>query len=332
MNPHRPLGILAWAGLLLLLLAVSSLAALCLGSTVIAPGQVLAALAGHAQSQIVGALVVDLRLPRLFLAILAGATLSVGGLVFQALLRNPLAEPYVLGVSGGAAMGGIGALLLGFGGMAFRLPASFCGGILTLLAVLAVGKRLRASGKNTLLLAGVILNAFCGAVILFFISMTPQHALASVIYWLMGGLSYNAPVEALALAGAVLPCLTVVALLAHRMNVLQLGEDTAQTMGVRVAVVRNALLWVTTIMVSATVATCGPLGFIGLVVPHALRSLFGADHRILVPACALGGGAYLALCDALARTLPATGELPVGVVTAMIGAPIFIALLTRRAS
>jgi iron complex transport system permease protein len=332
MNSHRTWRILAWAGLLLLLLAASSLTALCLGSTLISPAQVLAALGGHAHGSITGALVVDLRLPRLFLAILAGAALSVGGLVFQALLRNPLAEPYVLGVSGGAAIGGIGALLLGFGGMALRLPASFCGGILTLLAVLAVGKRLRASGRNTLLLAGVILNAFCGALILFLISMTPQHALASVVYWLMGGLSYNAPVDALALAGATLPCMAVVALLAHRMNVLQLGEDTAQTMGVRVAAVRHALLWATTIMVSATVAICGPLGFIGLVVPHALRSLFGADHRILVPACALGGGAYLALCDALARTLPATGELPVGVVTAMIGAPIFIALLTRRAS
>ncbi|MGE4265422.1 MAG: FecCD family ABC transporter permease [Desulfovibrio sp.] len=310
-------------------LALCCLAALCLGSTTLTPAEVLHALWGGADPM-TQALVRSLRLPRLLLALAAGASLSAGGLVFQALLRNPLAEPYIMGVSGGAAIGTIAALVLGLGSLALRLPAAFAGGLATLTIVLALGRSLRTSGRDTLLLAGVMVNAFCGAVILFLVSLSPHHLIASVVFWLMGDLGSHAPADALLLACAVLPCLAVVLVLAHGMNVLQLGEETASTMGLPVGAVRNALLWSTTVMVSATVAVCGPLGFIGLVTPHALRRLIGADHRLLVPACVLGGGAYLALCDALARALPASGELPVGVVTAMLGAPAFVALLAGR--
>jgi len=310
-------------------LLLCCLAALCLGSATLGPAEVLRALSG-AGDPLAVALVRSLRLPRLLLALAAGASLSVGGLVFQALLRNPLAEPYILGVSGGAAIGAIAALVLGLGSLALRLPAAFAGGLATLGVVLAVGRTLRASGRDTLLLAGVMVNAFCGAVILFLVSLSPNHMLASVVFWLMGDLGSHAPADALLLAAAVLPCLAVVLALAHGMNVLQLGEETAATMGLPVGAVRTALLWTTTVMVSATVAVCGPLGFIGLVTPHALRRVFGADHRLLAPACILGGGAYLALCDALARALPASGELPVGVVTAMLGAPAFVVLLAGR--
>jgi iron complex transport system permease protein len=310
-------------------LLLCCLAALCLGAATLGPPEVLRALSGQGDPLAV-ALVRSLRLPRLLLALAAGASLSVGGLVFQVLLRNPLAEPYILGVSGGAAIGAIAALVLGLGSLALRLPAAFAGGLATLGVVLAVGRALRAAGRDTLLLAGVMVNAFCGATILFLMSLSPNHMLASVVFWLMGDLGSHAPADALLLAAAVLPCLAVVLALAHGLNVLQLGEETAATMGLPVGTVRTALLWATTVMVSATVAVCGPLGFIGLVTPHALRRVFGADHRLLTPACILGGGAYLALCDALARALPASGELPVGVVTAMLGAPAFVVLLAGR--
>lgn len=330
--------ILAACVVLGLALGVLALAALCCGSTLLTPAELWAVATGRAHSPVAAAVLLDLRLPRVAVAILAGGALSVGGLVFQAILRNPLAEPYILGVSGGAAIGGIGGLLAGSAGLsggallAGLMPASFAGGIATLLLVLWVGNRLRSGGANALLLAGVMVNAFCGAVILFLMTLVPHGSLGSVVYWLMGGLSYTEPVGVLALGLVLAPCLAGIMLLAHPMNLLQLGAGLARTTGVRVVLVRRVLLWLTTIMVSACVAVCGPLGFIGLVVPHALRRVLGADHRVLVPACALAGGGFLLFCDLLARTLPATGELPVGVMTALIGAPTFIVLLVRRSA
>jgi len=270
-----------------------------------------------------------IRLPRVLLAMLVGSTLSLGGLVFQALLRNPLAEPYILGVSGGSAVGAIAGILLGlslFPGVAFL---AFAGSMATLFLVLAIASFRAAMKKDTLILAGVMVNAFCSSVIMFLISLTQDSRLHNILFWMMGDLSISDTNRTLFLLSALLPCFVCLFLLARPMNILLMGEEMAANMGINVRAVSVVLLLVTSFMVSAVVCHAGLLGFVGLVVPHLLRLMLGPDHRVLVPACILGGATYLVLCDLLARSLPAAGEMPVGVITAMVGAPLFIILLQR---
>lgn len=265
----------------------------------------------------------------MILAALVGATLSLGGLVFQVLLRNPLAEPYILGVSGGSAVGAIIGILMGlsrFPGVGFT---AFAGSLATLLLIVLMSSGQSILKKDSLLLSGVMINAFCSAIIMFLISMTQDARLHNIIFWLMGDLSMSDTRQVVILAATLLPCFLLLFLLSHSMNLLLMGQEMAQTMGVNIKLVTMTLLVVTSFMVSATVSHCGLLGFVGLVIPHGLRLVLGPDHRVLVPSCVLGGGAYMILCDLLARVLPEQGEIPVGVITAMIGAPIFIFLLKR---
>ncbi len=270
-----------------------------------------------------------IRLPRVFLAALVGATLSLGGLVFQALLRNPLAEPYILGISGGSAIGAIIGILMGLSRFPGVSLMAFSGSIATLLLLLVMTSGQTILRKDALLLSGVMVNAFCSAIIMFLVSMTQDARLHNIIFWLMGDLSLVGMRQVGTLAGMLIPCFILLFWLSHKMNLLQLGKDMAQSMGVNVRVVNLVLLVVTSFMVSATVSHCGLIGFVGLVMPHLLRLALGPDHRILVPACILGGGAYMVVCDLLARILPQQGEMPAGVITAMIGAPLFIYLLKR---
>ena len=270
-----------------------------------------------------------IRLPRVLLATIVGATLSLGGLVFQALLRNPLAEPFILGISGGSAIGAIIGILLGlsrFPGICFT---SFLGslGTLALILVMSTGKSILR--KDALLLSGVMVNAFCSAIIMFLISITQDARLHNILFWLMGDLS-TSDLPQVAILGAILmPCFIMVFVFSHAMNLLTMGKDMAQTMGINIKAVILTLLIVTSFMVSATVSFSGLVGFVGLVIPHLLRLVLGPDHRFLVPACLFGGAAYLVFCDLLARTLPQQGEMPVGVITALIGAPLFIILLKK---
>ncbi len=275
------------------------------------------------------AIIWKIRLPRVFMAIIAGATLSLGGLVFQALLRNPLAEPYILGVSGGSAIGAIIGILMGFARFPGITLMAFAGSTGTLVLVLAISGGRSLVDRDSLLLSGVMINAFCSAVIMFLVSITQDARLHSIMFWLMGDLSLAGIREAGVLAGMVLPCLVLTFLLSNRMNLLLLGRETAQTMGVNIRLVVIALLVSTSFMVSVTVSYCGLFGFVGLVIPHLLRLVVGPDHRVLVPASILGGGAFMVVCDILARTLPDQGEMPVGVITALVGAPLFIYLLKR---
>jgi iron complex transport system permease protein len=272
-----------------------------------------------------------IRLPRVVLAALVGAALSSGGLVFQALLRNPLAEPYILGISGGAAIGAISGILLGLSQFPGVSLSSFIGSMITLALLLMIASGRTILRKESLLLSGVMLNAFCSAVIMFLVSMTQDARIHNIIFWLMGDLSLAGFKQVLLLAAIVIPGIAVIFWLSHIMNLLLLGQETAQSLGVNLKVVTVILLGTTSLMVSATVSQCGLLGFVGLVIPHLLRFVVGPDHRVLVPACVLGGGAYMIVCDVLARTLPRQGEMPAGVVTAIIGAPLFIFLLKKSA-
>ena len=270
-----------------------------------------------------------LRFPRVLLAALLGATLSLGGMVFQAMLRNPLAEPYILGISGGSAIGAIIGILMGLARFPGVWLTAFAGS-LTVLAVLylmASGRTmLRGSG---LLLSGVMVNAFCSAVIMFLVSMAQDSRLHNIIFWLMGDLSAGSGANVLALALTVIPCFVIIFARTNSLNLLTLGNDMARSMGVNIKANTTLLLITTSLMISATVSYCGLVGFVGLVMPHLLRLMVGPDHRILAPASLLGGAAFMVVCDTLARTLPEQGEMPVGVITALIGAPLFVYLLKK---
>jgi len=275
------------------------------------------------------AIIWQIRLPRVLLAALVGATLSLGGLVFQALLRNLLAEPYILGISGGSAIGAIAGILLGlsrFPGVSFT---AFLGSMATLALILVMTSGQSVMKKESLLLSGVMVNAFCSSVIMFMISVTQDAKLHNIIFWLMGDLSSVDLRQVGILAGMLLPCFGIIFWHSHAMNLLLMGKEMAQATGLSIKFVTITVLVTSSFMVSATVSYCGLIGFVGLVMPHLLRLILGPDHRVLVPACILGGGSYLVICDLLARTLPQQGELPAGVITAIIGAPLFIMLLKK---
>jgi len=271
----------------------------------------------------------QIRFPRVLVAALAGATLSLGGLVFQAILRNPLAEPYILGISGGSAIGAIIGILIGLPQFPGVGMTAFAGSLITLLLVLIMSSGQTALKKDALLLSGVMVNAFCSAIIMFLLSLTQDSRLHNILFWLMGDLSLSDMTQVGLMASMLMPCFIILFCLSHGMNLLMLGREMAQSLGVNIRSLTVVLLVVTSFMVSATVSWCGPLGFVGLVMPHLLRLILGPDHRIMVPSCILAGGTYMILCDLLARTIPRHGEMPPGVVTAMIGAPLFIYLLRR---
>jgi len=322
---------ITWVCLLLFFLLLAAFfAGLSVGSTGSGVKWVWQFFSGHQEADAMQDTIIwQLRFPRVLLAIVVGATLSLGGLVFQAILRNPLAEPYILGVSGGAAIGAIMGILAGlsrFPGVSFT---AFLGSIATLLLILGMSSGQSILKKDSLLLSGVMVNAFCSAVIMFLISMASDARIHSIIFWLMGDFSMVETGHVGMLAAVLLPCFIIIFWFSNPMNLLLLGKEMAQSMGVNTKRVTLILLIITSLMVSATVSHCGLIGFVGLVIPHLLRMVFGPDHRILVPACVLGGGAYMVLCDLLARSLPQQGEMPAGVITAMIGAPLFIILLKR---
>lgn len=316
--------------ILLLLLAGTMFWGIATGSSAVGIKTLLASLVHHGADTSTGDMIIwRLRFPRVILAGLVGAALSLGGLVFQALLRNPLAEPYILGISGGAANGAIIGIILGFA----RIPGvslmAFLGGLITLALIIFISSGGSVLIKDSLLLSGVMVNAFCGAMIMFLISISQDSRLHSIIFWMMGDLSSARIDHVITLACLLFPCFFIIFCYSHQMNLLQLGSDVASTMGVHVRRTTMVLLVITSLMISLTVSLCGLIGFVGLVIPHLLRLILGHDHRILVPASVLGGGTYMVFCDILSRILPAHGEMPGGVITAMIGAPLFIFLLKR---
>jgi iron complex transport system permease protein len=322
---------LIWISLIsLVVLFIAFLLGISMGPTQSGIRSIFSALFSTAESDsVLYSIVWRIRFPRVLLATVVGATLSLGGLVFQALLRNPLAEPFILGISGGSAIGAIIGILLGLS----RFPGigitAFLGslGTLALILIMSTGKSILR--KDALLLSGVMVNAFCSAIIMFLVSITQDARLHNIIFWLMGDLSAADLPQVVVLGAILIPCFILVFVLSHTMNLLMMGKEMAMTMGINIKAVTITLLIVTSFMVSATVSFSGLVGFVGLVIPHLLRLILGPDHRFMVPACLFGGAAYLVLCDLLARTLPQQGEMPAGVITALIGAPLFIILLKK---
>ncbi len=264
-----------------------------------------------------------------------GAGLSCSGVLMQALLRNPLADPYVLGVSSGGAVGAAGVIIvLGAGaaaGVAVPL-GSFLLASATLLLVLRLAERPNGAGPSLygLLLSGVIVAALLSSLLLLFLSLATQEGLRTITWWMLGNLQAHRP-GVTAVGAAVIAVAAVAACgLARDLDALTLGRDVAYHLGVRTRATVLAGLGLATLMAAISVSLAGLIGFVGLVVPHAARALVGARHRTLIPMATLGGGAFLVVCDALARTVFAPIEIPVGVVTALVGGPFFLYLLRRR--
>jgi len=279
------------------------------------------------------AIVQQLRLPRALVAALVGAALAASGATFQALLRNPLAEPYILGVSGGAAVGAVAAIVLGWGlAAAWAVPAAaFAGALVAILLVLRLaGSFGGVLDTRVLLLAGVVIGSFFNACILLVLTLTEEESFRSAIFWMMGSFSGSTWRAAGIVSLYLLPALVVLIGLSRSLNLLAIGEDTAAHLGTRVEGVKLAAYGIASLLAAASVAVSGVIGFVGFVVPHAIRITWGGDYRFLIPASALLGAAFLTIADALARVAAAPLELPVGVVTAFVGVPFFIWLLRRR--
>ncbi len=323
------LGTLAGA---LLLIALGALAT---GPSSIGVGDVAQLILGGDEVSIDPAtrdIVLGIRLPRVILGLLVGAALATAGAVFQALLRNPLADPYVLGVSGGAALAGIAVLALGsiVSLTTQAVPiAAFGGGLFaTALLYWVSGGRGRSSPTG-LLLTGVVFNAFASAGIVFIASVAGFFEGSRIFLWLIGHLSAVEIDAAAIVAISVGLGLATACTLSRSLNLLALGDETASQLGVPVESHRRWLLIATSLMVGSAVAVSGLIGFVGLIVPHALRLVIGSDHRLLIPATALTGAGFLVLSDSVARTVLDGRELPVGAVTALVGGPLFIYLLRR---
>jgi iron complex transport system permease protein len=321
-------------GALLLLLGAAVVASIAFGAAGLPLRDVAHALLGGGE-EATRTIVLQLRLPRTATAALVGGALALSGATFQALLRNPLAEPYILGISSGAAVGAVGATALGW---AVRAPwavpaAAFVGALLATLLVFRIAAAVgRTLDTRVLLLAGVVVGAFFNAVILLLLTFADVETFRAAVFWMMGGLGSSSWPAAAVLAAYLVPAVLVLLALARSLNLLAIGEETAEYLGTRVERVKVAAFLTASLMVAAGVAVSGVIGFIGLIVPHALRLLWGSDHRLLLPASLLAGAAFLLAADIVARTVAAPAELPVGVVTALIGVPIFVTLLTRRGS
>ncbi|HEX4328977.1 MAG TPA: iron chelate uptake ABC transporter family permease subunit [Burkholderiales bacterium] len=321
---RRPL--LLWLVLAVLALAAFALA-LMSGSLALSPGTVLRALFGGEQAEIV----LRLRLPRALAAFGVGGALALAGALMQALLRNALAEPYLLGASGGAAIGALLAMLTGAAlawvNLGAAAGAALVMGLLMLMARRDFGDDIEPGGAVRLLLSGVALAAISGALVALMLALAPEAQLRGMLFWLLGDLAGVDDSRAVWLA--LLAAFLIAYPLARSLNVLARGDALAQSLGVNVRALRLAAFGAASIVTAAAVATAGTVGFVGLVAPHLVRLAAGNDQRVLLPACILAGGTLLLLADTVARTVAAPLQLPTGAVMSLVGAPLFLALLWR---
>jgi iron complex transport system permease protein len=322
--PTRRRALLILATLILLALA-SFWTALAAGSIAVAAGDVLSALFGQPAP---GAdVVLKLRLPRALAAFACGGLLALAGALMQVLLRNPLADPYILGISGGAGVGALFAMLLGLPALGID-GLAFAGALGAMLLVFGLAHGDGSWTQTRLLLTGVIVAAGCGALVALMLAVAPEDRLRGMLFWLMGDLAQATDTwpPLLVLAAA----LALAMPFARELNLLARGLLQAQALGVAVSRLRYAVYLLASLATAAAVTTAGSIGFVGLVVPHLVRLATGHDQRLLLPASVLAGGSLLVLADTLARTLIAPQQLPVGVLTALIGVPIFLFLLSRQ--
>jgi cobalamin transport system permease protein len=340
LTPSRWLRVM---GILLTLTLALTLVCLQLGTRYVSVGEI-----GRTFGRVIGVLPINgtetdmttdtillqLRLPRVFLGLIVGSSLASVGVILQALLRNPLADPYVLGVSSGSALGVSLAVLFGIGTMAWAIPAlpicGFVGGLLALFVLYRMSANSDRLPVHSILLAGVILNAIFSALIMFITSIMEPNRAFSMMAWLMGSLVAPVDQSLLALSVYLAVCLGLLFSKVRVLNIMTLGEESARSLGIDTERTKRNILFTAALVTGAVVSVSGMIGFIGMVVPHAMRLLIGADHRLLLPASALAGGMFLMTADTFARSIFAPSELPVGIMTALVGGPFFVYLLMWR--
>ncbi len=315
-------------GLLAAALALALAVCASVGSSGYTVLDLLAPPGNAADPGVAAAMILRVRLPRLLLAALAGAALGAAGTTFQAVLRNPLADPYILGISGGAALGAIAATAAGLPASLPSLPvrpaSAFLGALLTVIFIFVLSSVRGRLASYPMLLIGVVMNAIYLALILFIETAVDLTRIQGVMLWMVG----NVPTEGYGLIAflsvLLLVCVIVLAALGRDLNLLSAGEEVARSLGVTVERTRLVAVLVASLATAAVVSVTGLIGFVGLIVPHAARLLFGPDHRLLVPASALTGAIFLMAADSVARTVMAPTEIPVGVITALCGGPVFL--------
>ena len=312
-------------------LTVLALAAIALaaatGSTTLSVGTLFQVLGGGGDDT-ARMLVLQLRVPRALSAFATGGLLAMAGALMQVLLRNPLADPYILGVSGGAAVAALLSIMLGLGGWWLELNA-FAGALGVTWLVFVIGRGQRGWNGNRLLLTGVVVAAGCGAIISVLLSLGTDSSLRTMIFWLLGDFSFA---DRPGLPWAILVLAIAIGFaLGRPLNVLAQGQTRAMTLGVEVGRLRIGIYVLSSLLTAVAVTTAGTIGFVGLLVPHIVRLAAGSDHRVVLPASALLGGTLLVLADTAARTVVAPRQLPVGALTALLGVPLFLYLMRRRA-
>lgn len=319
-RPYRtPLIVLALMSGFALLLSVT------VGSASVPLTDIWAVLTGRGEA-LPQVLIMELRVPRSLAAFATGGLLALAGALMQVLLRNPLADPYVLGLSGGAAVGVLVAMLAGLGGAVIS-GSAFLGALLSMILVFGLAHGTGSWTPSRLLLTGVVVAAGWGAVVTLILSISPAERLPGMLYWLMGDLSYaRTPWPAMGLL--LLVCALMIPM-SRSLNVMARGPMQAAALGVRVRRLEWTIYIIASLLTAMAVTTAGSIGFVGLVVPHMLRLVLGNDQRLILPASALAGGALLTLADTLARVVIAPEQLPVGVITALLGVPTFLYLLHR---
>lgn len=325
------------------ILSILLLGAVVLGATVgavtVPPAQVARVIANHVAgasfpvSEAVDRIVWQIHVPRMLLGALVGMSLAIAGAVLQGLLLNPLADPYMIGVSSGAAVGAGIAVLLGLSGVAMGFGIPFFAFVFALVAVFAVYMLARRNGQVSVLsfiLAGVVIGSFMWAVLTFLMTVSSQN-LETIVFWTMGSLAGADPwSRVLILTPFALVGLLMMSAFARDLNLFSLGEESARYLGIEVESLKRILIAVVTLITAAAVSVSGTIGFVGLMVPHIARRLVGPDHRVLIPCSALLGAIMVIAADAVARTAMAPGEIPIGVITALLGAPFFLYLLRKE--
>jgi iron complex transport system permease protein len=283
--------------------------------------------------------ILDIRMPRTLLGMLIGAALAVSGATMQGLFRNPLADPGIVGVSAGASLGAVTFIVLGAGALApvatflgmYHIPfAAFVGGLLFTMALYRISTRNGRTSVATMLLAGIALGAMAGAFTGLLVFWADDEQLRDLTFWGLGSIAGATWLKVMAVAPIIIPILVFSPFMARGLNAMTLGEATAQHLGINVQLFKRVAIVMVAAVTGACVAVSGGIGFVGIVVPHLLRLLIGPDHKFLLPACALLGAVMLLFADAIARQIVAPAELPIGIVTAAIGAPFFLWILLRR--
>lgn len=331
MGPANQLNYFKYLSIFLSLLISTifvSLICLSIGTTNISVSEILATLFLSETSETVEQIIFNIRLPRVLLGIAVGGGLSVAGAVFQATLMNPLAEPYILGISSGGTFGAILSFLLGMSFFGTQIMA-FAGALIVIALVFILGKRFGTIDPNMILLSGVMIGAFFSALILLMMTFL-DNSFRAAIFWIIGNLSLADNSSIIFVLPVSLAVSFFLSVNAQKFNVLSLGDESARHLGINTRKFTNITYISTSLLIGSVVSVSGIIGFVGLLVPHVCRFIFGVDNRIVIPASFFIGASYLVATDTIARTLISPAELPVGAVTAIIGAPIFIYLLRKR--